>query len=199
MQIRTPLFRGRLSFDLKLQGQLKDPYAIGELKVEKGAALFPFGDIDVQKGSIRLTKQNPHLPELEVTGSSRRFGYDVRFELTGTSEKPDLTFNSSPPLSSKEILLMLTVGEIPSLDYSFTDQDKAQRVAFFFGKDLLQRIGLGSTGEERLSLSSGENVTDQGKLTYYLEYRLTEDWSLVGEYDRFNALNAGVKWKVYSK
>jgi hypothetical protein len=32
-----------------------------------------------------------------------------------------------------------------------------------------------------------------------VEYKLTDRWSLVGEYDRFNALNAGVKWKIYSR
>ncbi len=199
MNVRTPVFRGTLSADLKLGGTLKTPYSIGEIQVDKGAALFPFGDIEVDKGNVKLTKENPHLPTLDVTGSSRRFGYDVRFELEGTSEKPDLTFSSTPSLSSKEILLMLTVGEIPSLNYSFSDEDKAGRVAFFFGRDLLQKIGLAPSDEDRLTFRSGDNVTDQGKLTYYIEYRLSDDWSLVGEYDRFNALNAGVKWKVYSK
>jgi hypothetical protein len=28
---------------------------------------------------------------------------------------------------------------------------------------------------------------------------LTERFSLVGEYDRFNDLNAGVKWRVFSR
>ena len=42
-------------------------------------------------------------------------------------------------------------------------------------------------------------IAPEGKQTYSVEYKLTDDWSLVGEYDRFGAVNAGVQWKIFSR
>ena len=51
----------------------------------------------------------------------------------------------------------------------------------------------------RLTIRSGEDISQEGKTTYYLEYKLADDWSVIGEYDRFNALNAGLKWRIFSR
>jgi translocation and assembly module TamB len=78
-------------------------------------------------------------------------------------------------------------------------QSRAGTMAVFLGRDLLSRLGFTDAGESRLDIHSGQDVTEEGKPTYNVEYRLNKKWSLVGEYDRFNAFNAGVKWKIYSK
>jgi translocation and assembly module TamB len=46
---------------------------------------------------------------------------------------------------------------------------------------------------------AGEDVTEEGKPTYNIEFRLNERWSVVGEYDRFGELNGGLKLRVYSR
>src|SRR5258708_39441992 len=93
-------------------------------------------------------------------------------------------FSSIPPLSSEQLVLMLTAGEVPKGTLTLTPQQKAQTVAVFFGRDFLTRLGLGDESEDRLTVQSGEEVTEQGKPTYSLEYKLNQRWSLVGEYDR---------------
>jgi translocation and assembly module TamB len=67
------------------------------------------------------------------------------------------------------------------------------------GRNLLWPIWGDAAAAERLTIRSGEAVTREGRETYAVEYKLTDRWSLVGEYDRFGELNAGVKWRVYSK
>ena len=42
-------------------------------------------------------------------------------------------------------------------------------------------------------------ISETGKSTYNVEYKLSKHWALVGEYDQFNAFNVGLKWKIYSK
>ncbi len=70
----------------------------------------------------------------------------------------------------------------------------------FLGKSILSKFGSDEAGAEKLDvLHSGENISEQGKETYSIEYKLIPKWSFVGEYDRFGAVNAGLKWKVYSK
>ena len=120
-------------------------------------------------------------------------------EVSGTANEPQVAFHSTPPLSQEEIVLMLTAGELPRREVAFTAGEKAGRLALFFGKDLLTRFGADEDKTERLSIRSGESVSEEGNLTYSLEYRLSDRWSVFGEYDRFNAVNAGLKFRIYSK
>jgi len=52
------------------------------------------------------------------------------------------------------------------------------------------------TQAERLSISTGERVSRQGRETYEVEYKLSDRFTLVGEYDEFDKYNAGVKWRM---
>jgi hypothetical protein len=42
-------------------------------------------------------------------------------------------------------------------------------------------------------------VTQDGKTTYAIEYLFNDRWSAFGEYDRFQNVNSGLKFKVFSK
>ena len=131
--------------------------------------------------------------------SGRAFGYDVRMEAEGPANEPVIEFSSVPALTSEQIVLMLTTGQIPREDFSFSNQEKASRLAVFLGKNLISKLNPGEPAQERLTIRSGEDISEQGKQTYSVEYKINDEWSLVGEYDRFGALNADVKWKVFSR
>ena len=134
-----------------------------------------------------------------ILAASRQYNYDLKMEISGPADAPILQFTSTPPLSSEQIVLMITAGELPREGRSLSTQSRAQTLAVYLGKDLLTRLGFGDDKEQRLSIHSGEQLSEQGRPTYTVEYELTDRWSLVGEYDRFNAYNAGLKWRVYSK
>jgi translocation and assembly module TamB len=199
LQVRSPLFRGIISTTLKLEGTLKDPIALGEARINSGAVTFPFGSLDVQQGFVSLTSDDPYRPRLLVNASAERLGYDIKMEATGPAEDPVVQFSSSPPLSSEEILLMLTTGQRPRELAALSTQQRAQGLALFVGKNILTDLGFGGAGEQRLSIRSGEHLTETGRSTYEVEYRFTDDWSLLGEYDRFGQYNLGLKWRVYSR
>lgn len=199
LKARTPWFRGVTSADFQVGGTLGDPIAPGFIRVDSGVAQFPFGYLDVSTGRASVSLDKPHTVELNVAASGSAFDYSVTLNVEGALEDPRVIFSSSPSLNSQQILLMLSAGQIPREDMHLTSQQKAARVAMFLGKDLLSRLGAERDKAERLSIRSGENVTDQGRLSYSLEYRLSDRWSAVGEYDRFSAVNAGLKWKFYSK
>ncbi|MCU0792519.1 MAG: hypothetical protein MUE42_06645, partial [Opitutaceae bacterium] len=42
----------------------------------------------------------------------------------------------------------------------------------------------------------GERVSRQGRETYGFEFKLNDKWSLAGEYDEFDAYNAGLRRKL---
>jgi len=198
LRIDSPVLRGEASAAIHLDGTLGDPRLTGEAHLESGTVLFPFTSLRITQGFASLTAANPEVPELRLTASSRTLGYDVRLEVSGTVEEPMAVFSSNPPLGPEEIVMMLTTGEPPRGPSTATHAQRAGRLAAFIGQDWLRRFGFGQGGSERLIIRSGEEISARGSLTYSVEYRLNDDWSLVAEYDRFNALNAGAKWRLYS-
>jgi translocation and assembly module TamB len=180
---------------------LKDPLALGQVKIDSGSSVtFPFSSLDVKQGFVSLTSEDPYRPNLYVTAESRRFGYDIKMEATGPVDQPVVKFTSVPGLSSEEIVLMLTAGQIPrGLGVTATTQQRAQGLALFVGKNLLSDFGLGGGGPDRLTIRSGEEISESGRPTYDIEYKLTGKWSVIGEYDRFDQYNLNLKYKLYSR
>jgi len=68
----------------------------------------------------------------------------------------------------------------------------------FLAQRLLVKLGFAGSSE-RLTIRSGEEVSDTGHQTYDVEYKLDKNWSIVGQYDRFNAFNLSLKRKIYSR
>ena len=199
MRIRSSLFGGEISVNVNLQGTLKDPIALGNLRIDSGLVRFPFANLQVQQGLINLNSQNPYHPDLLVSATSKQFGYDVRMEVSGKADAPIVQFTSNPPLSSEQIVLLITSGQMPQGAYTLTPQQRAQTVALFLGRDMLSKLGFGDQSQQRLTIRSGEQISDQGKPTYNIEYRLSDRWTLTGEYDRFADYNVGFKWLIYSR
>jgi translocation and assembly module TamB len=200
LRVQTPLFHGKVSLNMKLEGTLKDPIALGQVKIDSGSVTFPFGSLEVKQGYISLTSENPYHPQLFVTATAQRFGYDIKMEVTGAADEPVVLLSSIPPLSSEQIILMFTTGQVPrGIATTTSTGQRAQGMALFTGKNLLSDFGLGGSGDERLTIRSGEEISQSGRPTYGLEYKLNDRWSVVGEHDRFDQYNLNLKWKVYSK
>jgi translocation and assembly module TamB len=199
LTVRSPFFRGTISAGLRLDGNLREPISTGNVRVNSGVVQFPFANLDVTEGLVTLTSDDPYRPQLFITAASRTFGYDVRVEITGPADEPVIQFSSTPPLSSEQIILMLTTGNLPSQAAGMTAQQRAGRLAVFFGKNLLSEFLPGAGDGDRLTVRSGETLSAQGQQSYAVEYKLNENWSIVGEYDQFDALNVGLKWRIYSR
>jgi translocation and assembly module TamB len=154
--------------------------------------------LTVKQARAWLTLEQPFLPQIYMTASAKRFGYDVTLEVTGAANKPVVQFSSVPSLTSEKIFLMLTAGELPRDEITFSPQQKAQRFAVFVGSKILNSLGFGGTSE-RLTIRSGEDISESGAQTYDIEYKLTDRWAVVGQYDRFNAFNVSFKRRIFSR
>jgi translocation and assembly module TamB len=197
LKVRSPLFNGEVSTALRLQGTLREPMATGELKVNSGEIRFPFATLPITQGLLLLTSENPYRPQVTVAAAARAFGYDIKLDLSGFADQPVVQFSSTPALSSEQILLMVSAGELPRGELAFSNTQKAQRLALFVGKDLLSELGF-SGDASRLTIRSGEDISEAGRPTYSVEYKLERNWSVIGEYDRFNDFNLMLKWRFYS-
>lgn len=199
LRARTPVVSGIASADLQLKGTLLAPVLTGDARVNSGRLIFPFGSLKIDQGLASLSGADPKGPELQVNASGRNYRYDLRLEVKGPADGASLVFSSTPPLTSEQILLMLTAGQIPQSDYSFSNSARAGRLGTFLGKDLLSRYFGSDPAKERLIIQTGESISEAGRLTYSVEYRLTDRWSIIGEYDQFNAFNTDLKWKVFTR
>jgi len=198
LKVRTPLFNGEVSANLQLRDTLKEPIVVGEVKIADGLVRLPFANLPVTQGYVTLSSANPYQPQLFVTAAARVFSYDVKMEVTGAADRPSIQFSSIPPLTSEQILIMLTAGELPRSDFSFSNQQRAETMALYLGKSVLTELGLMGEGN-RLTIVSGETISEEGKPTYSVEYKLVDRWSVIGEYDRFNDYNLMLKWRVYRR
>jgi translocation and assembly module TamB len=199
IRVRTPLFQGLVSADMRLGGTMEEPFTIGELDIDSGQVMFPFARMQINQGQVFMTSENPYRPQLFILGTSRTLGYEVKAQITGPVDDPVWEMSSSPPLSTEAIVLMLTAGEVPREDFSYSQSQRAGKLAMFLGRNLLSDLTTSESTEERLIIRSGESVTRDGQETYSVEYKLTDTLSVVGEYDRFGEVNAGLKWRIYSK
>ena len=199
MKVRSPFFSGEVSSDFKIGGTLREPLVLGDALINSGFIQFPFANLEVKQGLVTFASDDPYLPKVFVTAGARAFGYELKLQVTGPANEPVIEFSSTPSLTSEEVVLMLTAGELPRHELTFSTQQRAGAFALFFGKSLWAKFGADESGAERLTVRSGQDVSEQGRQTYAVEYRLSKNWSLVGEYDRFSAVNAGVKWRLYSR
>jgi translocation and assembly module TamB len=184
---------------MTLRGTMREPVATGAAHIDSGQLTFPFGTLSVDDGFASLSGNDPRGPNLQAHASGRTLDYEVSLAVNGPLNEANIVFSSTPPLSSEEILLLLTVGEVPQQQYTFTTSARAGRVATYLGKDLFSRFSGSDATESKLIINTGESISEEGKLTYSVEYLFTDRWSIIGEYDRFNAYNASLKWKILSR
>ncbi|HEV8544380.1 MAG TPA: translocation/assembly module TamB domain-containing protein, partial [Verrucomicrobiae bacterium] len=199
MRVRSPFFQGVVSANFRVNGTLLEPIALGDASISSGTIIFPFATMETRQALVSMTSDDPYLPHVFAIATGRAFGFDIRMQAEGPANQPVLQFSSVPALTSEQIVLMITTGQIPRTDFGFSNQDRASKLAMFLGKGLWAKLHPGQPGEERLTIRSGQDITEQGRQTYEVDYKLNDRWSLVGEYDRFGALNANVKWKLFSK
>ena len=57
MRVRTPYFHGEVSADFQIKGDLKEPQALGELRINSGLVRFPFGTLSLEQGNASLTSE----------------------------------------------------------------------------------------------------------------------------------------------
>lgn len=197
IRVRTTVLNGTASAHFRLDGTLGEPRALGELSMQEGQVLFPFATFKVQTGNVRLGEADPFHALVNMTATSQRRDYQLRLEATGELPSPNILLSSTPSLEAGEVLLLVMTGQPPVGALRSSSGQRLALLGAYLSRGLFQDLGF--AGEERLEISAGERVSQQGRDTYEFEYKLGERSALLGEYDRFDGYNAGLKWRVYTQ
>ena len=86
------------------------------------------------QGYAGFSGNDPQGPDLQINASGRNYDYDVRLNAKGPAGAADVTFSSTPPLTSEQILLIATAGTLPQTTVNFSSKAKAGRLAGFLGQ-----------------------------------------------------------------
>jgi translocation and assembly module TamB len=117
MGSRRPLFvRGRgldsqWNGELAVTGSLNDPQLQGRFTVERGEYRLLGQRLPLTNGTVTMTGGGPRMARLEVTSRAVRADATLDVVLSGPILEPAISFSSTPPLPSEEILSRLLFGQ----------------------------------------------------------------------------------------
>jgi len=195
LRVGVPAFEGVVSSSFDLRGSLRNPFMYGQATMETGVVLFPFANLRMEQGVITISQNDPTTVKLDVLASGRAYGYDIDMRVGGTAESPEITFSSTPSLEQSDILLMITSGQIP--DQARSTESKLSGIGMYIGNSFLADLGLIDPLDDTLTVTSGEDVTVSGKETITVRYKINDDWTVVGAYDKYDAYYLDLEWTIY--
>jgi hypothetical protein len=108
--IRGNLATGEATTDLKLVGTGIRPALQGVVQMEDVEATLPFSRLNVTRGNLTFTPDDPMNPRVDLQGTSVIRDYTVRVYVYGTLLAPEAIFTSEPPLAQEEIISLIATG-----------------------------------------------------------------------------------------
>ena len=100
---------------LQLRGTAAKPSVLGRINVSEGDIDFFGSRYTVTRGEIDFYNPSTIEPVLDADLETRVRGFSVNIRITGTPNRLNVSYRSDPPLSSSEILALLTVGRSPDV------------------------------------------------------------------------------------
>jgi autotransporter translocation and assembly factor TamB len=108
--IRGNLATGEATTNLKLTGTGLQPGLQGVVQMEDVEATLPFSRLNVSRGSLTFSPDDPMNPTVDLQGTSVIRDYTVRVYVYGTLLSPQAIFTSEPPLAQEEIISLIATG-----------------------------------------------------------------------------------------
>ncbi len=206
--VRNNVVRGTLRPDLRLTGTGVAPILDGTLAVEGARVILPAGGVNLDSGRVLFSAADPLVPQLDLTASARRRGYDISVRISGPYDQPVVSLSSVPPLASDKILLLLLTGQAPGRDEAGPagSDTTTHVVSVYLGQDLLARwLGDSPLGEDglldRLDVDVVKDLSRNNAELLQVSYRLSKVPKhggtvtfLRAEKDLYGRINFGVQF-----
>ncbi|HEX5012144.1 MAG TPA: translocation/assembly module TamB domain-containing protein [Planctomycetota bacterium] len=207
-RIENNLVRGSLVPHLHVGGTGAAPLVEGTIDIRPTRVALPGSMVDVTSGRLTFRADAPGRPDVQLAGQTRVRGWDVTITASGPYDEPLLQLESTPPLASEDVLLLLLTGQPPegARDPSQASASAAP-VAVYLGQDLLARWISDTSAEgegplDRFEMNYAENVTTRGTTSIQVSYRLQGETEgegraiyLDAEKDPYDAVNFGLRWR----
>jgi len=165
----------RTDADIELGGELKitkssdeDVRIVGTIRLLRGWYVFQGRRFTLEEGTITFTGATPPNPTFDVTAVFKNPSYRVTVHLGGTSEKPELTLASDPPLEQADILSVIIFGK-PARDLgkgeSVKLQEQALQLASGYVMPELRASVMDTLGLDTLDVEMPQGAARRGRVS----------------------------------
>ena len=207
--------------DLRVQGTSAAPRIVGRLQIVRGTYSFAGKRFDVTKGDVRFDGGALADPQIALSATTTTNDITVVIDVTGTGQKPQIAFNSTPALPQDEVLSRLLFGSsvtnlsaiqaiqlaaaLNSLRGSGGGLNPLGKLRSVAGIDRLRILGADEATGRGTSLAAGKYITNniyvevitdsRGFTATQLEVSLTKALSVLSQAGSFGGSNVTVRYK----
>ncbi len=207
--------------DMRIGGTSAAPVITGGLDVVKGAYSFAGKRFEVTRGTVRFRGGALTDPDINITATTTVNGITAVIAITGTGQRPQIAFTSTPTLPQDEVLSRLLFGTSPT-NLSATEAiqlaaalnslrgsgggglNPLGKLRSATGFDRLRIVGADQATGQGTSLAAGKYLTDKiyvevvtdakGFTSTQLEIALTKALSLLSSAGGVGGSNASLKY-----
>lgn len=150
---------------LRINGTTRDPRIVGEMKVVRGNYTFAGRSFDLDSGTITFDGGPVADPEINLTASADLQDIKGIIKVTGSAQRPDIAFTSTPALPQDEILSRMLFGEsVANISATEALQLASAVNGLNGGTDFLNPLGAlqSATGIDRLRIVGADTTTGRG-------------------------------------
>ncbi|HVZ29238.1 MAG TPA: translocation/assembly module TamB domain-containing protein [Asticcacaulis sp.] len=151
--------------NLHVGGTTRDPRVDGEMDKVRGYYQFAGRDFNIDEGTIRFNGGALMDPEIDITASGTVKDVNGIIRVTGSAQRPDIAFSSTPALPQDEVLSRMLFGEsVTNLSATEALQLASAVNGLRGGKDYLNPLGAlrQATGIDRLRVVGADTATGRG-------------------------------------
>lgn len=207
--------------DLRIGGTTAAPQITGGLDVVKGAYSFAGKRFELTRGTIRFRGGELTDPDINIQATTTAEGITAVINITGTGQRPQITFTSTPTLPQDEVLSRLLFGTSPA-NLSATEAiqlasalnslrgsgggglNPLGKLRSATGFDRLRVVGADEATGRGTSLAAGKYITDdiyveivtdaRGFTATQLEIALTRALSLLTSTGSFGGSSGSLRY-----
>lgn len=129
--------RSQARVDLHLGGTGRDPLLTGTLSTDGGDVTLAASRLELRSAIVEFTERDPYNPTLQMLFEEEVKGYRIKVTIAGTLEEPQIILDSTPPLPSEQLLMLLTTGyTVDELDRQGGGRVAAVQLATYLGRRL---------------------------------------------------------------
>ncbi len=110
LTVQTTLAKMSADVDLRLKGTALNPILLGRVNVAQGDFKINGQKYYLERGDLTFANPVRVDPVLDVEAKTRVRDFDITIGLHGTLQRLSTTYRSDPPLSSEDIISLLTLG-----------------------------------------------------------------------------------------
>ena len=158
--IRGNLAKGAAALDLRLGGTGLNPFLSGHVQIETFTAVLPVSKLEITRGYVTFSPENPFQPILDIQAESRIRKNTVTVNISGTGSAPRMELESEPPLPQQDILSLLTTGTTTS-EIGSNASALATKAALLTVKRWYRKAFPGRADSAEANAKEGESLLDR--------------------------------------